>query len=62
MKTTDEEIKKDILNFYQELMLKQQTIGSANLASGGNLGKIIAAYILAKYGNKCNCNNRNSLY
>lgn len=62
MKETEEEIKKDILDFYQELMLKQEKIGSANLASGGNLGKIIAAYILAKYGNKCNCNNRHSLY
>lgn len=62
MKEKEEEIKKDILDLYEKLMKHQEKIKSANLANGGNLGAIISAYITARYSNKCNCNNRHSLY
>ncbi len=54
-----EKIKKDIIDFYKELMLSQEKIGANSLAAGGNVGVIISAYINAKYNNnKCNCNNK----
>lgn len=62
-KEKDEQIKKDIIDFYKELMESQEKIRANSLAAGGNVGVIISAYINAKYNNnKCNCNNKNSLY
>ena len=40
----------DIAEFYKKMMRAQSAIGSSHLAAGGNLGRIVAAYIYAKYG------------
>lgn len=46
----NDEIKDDIIDLYKRLMVAQKELNGGYLCSGGNMGKIISSYTLAKYG------------
>jgi len=45
-----EQARVDIIKIYKDLMTTQKELNSNSLCAGGNLGKIISAYLLLAYG------------